>query len=66
MSDFFSSGWSVFITIATLVSLAACLVLLVFASRRTCSSTGPRMQKRSTISSGTKSACVFPARPCSL
>ena len=35
MSDFFSSGWSVFITIATLVSLAACLVLLVFASRRT-------------------------------
>jgi cytochrome c oxidase cbb3-type subunit 3 len=35
MSDFFSSGWSVFIAVATLVSLAACLALLVFASRRT-------------------------------
>jgi len=35
MSDFFSSGWSVFIAVATVVSLLACLALLVFASRRT-------------------------------
>jgi cytochrome c oxidase cbb3-type subunit III len=34
MSDFFNSGWSIFITVATLVSLAACLVLLFIASRR--------------------------------
>jgi cytochrome c oxidase cbb3-type subunit III len=34
MSDFFSSGWSVFIAVATVVSLVACLALLVFASRR--------------------------------
>ena len=34
MSDFFSSGWSIFVALATLVSLFACLVLLVFASRR--------------------------------
>ena len=34
MSDFFSGGWSVFITATTLVSLAACLLLLFFASRR--------------------------------
>jgi cytochrome c oxidase cbb3-type subunit 3 len=34
MSDFLSSGWSLFIALATLVSLFACLVLLVFASRR--------------------------------
>ena len=35
MSDFFSSGWSLFIAIATVVSLVACLVLLALASRRT-------------------------------
>jgi cytochrome c oxidase cbb3-type subunit 3 len=35
MSDFFSSGWSVFIAVATVVSLVACLALLAFASRRT-------------------------------
>jgi len=35
MSDFFSNGWSVFIAVATVVSLLACLALLVFASRRT-------------------------------
>jgi len=35
MSDFFSSGWSLFIALATLVSLVACLALLIFASRRT-------------------------------
>ena len=34
MSDFFSSGWSVFVAVATVVSLIACLVLLAFASRR--------------------------------
>ena len=34
MSDFFSSGWSIFIAVATIASLIACLVLLVFASRR--------------------------------
>ena len=34
MSDFFSGGWSIFITATTLVSLAACLLLLWVASRR--------------------------------
>jgi cytochrome c oxidase cbb3-type subunit 3 len=34
MSDFISSGWSIFIAVATIVGLVACLVLLVFASRR--------------------------------
>ncbi len=34
MSDFFNDGWSVFIAVSTLVSLAACLALLIFASRR--------------------------------
>jgi cytochrome c oxidase cbb3-type subunit 3 len=34
MSDFVSVGWSVFIAVTTLASLAACLVLLVIASRR--------------------------------
>jgi cytochrome c oxidase cbb3-type subunit III len=34
MSDFFSDGWSTFIAVATIVSLLACLALLVFASRR--------------------------------
>jgi cytochrome c oxidase cbb3-type subunit 3 len=34
MSDFVNSGWSVFITVVTLVSLLACLLLLFFASRR--------------------------------
>jgi cytochrome c oxidase cbb3-type subunit 3 len=34
MSDFFSSGWSIFIALSTLASLVACLVLLAFASRR--------------------------------
>ncbi len=35
MSDFFDSGWSVFIGAATVLSLLACLVLLFIASRRT-------------------------------
>ena len=34
MSDFTHSGWSLFITVATVVSLLACLALLVIASRR--------------------------------
>jgi cytochrome c oxidase cbb3-type subunit 3 len=34
MSDFFSSGWSVFIAAATIVGLLACLALLLVASRR--------------------------------
>jgi len=34
MSDFFSSGWSIYIAIATVVSLIACLALLFVAARR--------------------------------
>ena len=34
MSDFFSSGWSIFIAVGTVVSLIACLVLLAIAARR--------------------------------
>ena len=34
MSDFLDSGWSLFIIVATVVSLLACLLLLAFASRR--------------------------------
>jgi cytochrome c oxidase cbb3-type subunit 3 len=34
MSDFFSGGWSIFIAVTTVAGLIACLVLLVFASRR--------------------------------
>ena len=33
MSDFFSAGWSVYITLVTIVSLAACLALLVITAR---------------------------------
>ncbi|MEO7335584.1 MAG: cytochrome-c oxidase, cbb3-type subunit III [Caldimonas sp.] len=33
MSDFFSDGWSIFIGVSTIVSLAACLVLLFGAMR---------------------------------
>jgi cytochrome c oxidase cbb3-type subunit 3 len=35
MSDFFSGGWSVFVTAATLLGLAGCLWLLFVASKRT-------------------------------
>ena len=35
MSDFFSSGWSLFITSVTLLGLAGCLWLLFVASKRT-------------------------------
>ena len=34
MSDFLNDGWSIFIAVATIVSLLACLALLAFASRR--------------------------------
>jgi cytochrome c oxidase cbb3-type subunit 3 len=34
MSDFVSGGWSLYIAIVTIVSLLACLVLLLIASRR--------------------------------
>ena len=34
MSDFFDSGWSVFIAVATVVGLVACLALLIIAARR--------------------------------
>jgi cytochrome c oxidase cbb3-type subunit 3 len=34
MSDFVDSGWSLFVAIATVVSIAACLVLLFVAARR--------------------------------
>ncbi|NCT82303.1 MAG: cytochrome-c oxidase, cbb3-type subunit III [Comamonadaceae bacterium] len=34
MSDFFSSGWSLFIAIATIGGLVFCAVLLIIASRR--------------------------------
>ena len=34
MSDFRSGGWSIFIAIATILGLVACLALLVIASRR--------------------------------
>lgn len=34
MSDFFSSGWSIFVAAATILGLIACAVLLFIASRR--------------------------------
>ena len=34
MSDFFSSGWSLFIAAATIGGLIACGILLIIASRR--------------------------------
>ena len=34
MSDFFGNGWSIFFAVTTIAGLAACLVLLAFASRR--------------------------------
>jgi cytochrome c oxidase cbb3-type subunit 3 len=34
MSDFVHSGWSIFVAAATIISLIACLVLLIIASRR--------------------------------
>lgn len=34
MSDFFNNGWAIFIAVATVVSLVACLGLLIIASRR--------------------------------
>jgi len=34
MSDFFNSGWSIAIAVVTVLSLAACLALLIIAARR--------------------------------
>ena len=34
MSDFFNDGWSIFIAVTTIVSIAACLALLLVAARR--------------------------------
>jgi len=34
MSDFFSSGWSIYIAAATILGLVACLALLIIAARR--------------------------------
>ena len=34
MSDFISDGWSIFVAVASVVSMLACLVLLAVASRR--------------------------------
>lgn len=34
MSDFFNQGWSVYIAAATIISLLACLALLIIAARR--------------------------------
>src|SRR5512134_1105359 len=34
MSDFFNSGWSVYVAVATLVGIVACLLLLIVAARR--------------------------------
>jgi cytochrome c oxidase cbb3-type subunit 3 len=34
MSDFFNNGWSIYIAVATMVGLIACLALLMIAARR--------------------------------
>ena len=34
MSDFFNAGWSIYVAVATVVGLVACLALLVIAARR--------------------------------
>jgi cytochrome c oxidase cbb3-type subunit III len=34
MSDFFNSGWSIFVAAVTIVSLVACLALLIIAAKR--------------------------------
>ena len=34
MSDFFNNGWSIYIAVATIIGLAACLALLMIAARR--------------------------------
>lgn len=34
MSDFFNSGWSIFVAAVTIIGLIACLALLIIASRR--------------------------------
>src|SRR5262245_17385131 len=34
MSDFVNAGWSIYVALVTIVSLAACLALLIIAARR--------------------------------
>ena len=34
MSDFFHSGWSIYVAVATIIGLVACLALLIIAARR--------------------------------
>src|SRR5262245_30494017 len=34
MSDFFNSGWSIYVALMTLVGIVACLALLIVAARR--------------------------------
>ena len=34
MSDFFSSGWSIYIAVVTIAGLIGCLALLIIAARR--------------------------------
>jgi cytochrome c oxidase cbb3-type subunit III len=34
VSDFFNAGWSVYVAVVTVISLAACLALLIIAARR--------------------------------
>ena len=34
MSDFFNAGWSIYVAVATIVGLIACLALLIIAARR--------------------------------
>ena len=54
MSDFFNSGWSIFIAVATVVGLVACLALLVIASAapaRWPTTTAPAMSGTKTCAS---------------
>ena len=34
MSDFFSSGWAIYVAAVTLAGIVACLLLLIIAARR--------------------------------
>jgi cytochrome c oxidase cbb3-type subunit 3 len=41
MSDFFSSGWSIYVAATTILGLLFCVILLIIASRRTVMSADP-------------------------
>lgn len=41
MSDFFSSGWSIYVAAVTIIGLFFCVVLLIIASRRTVMTADP-------------------------